>query len=103
MGGDIENGCYEVVGVQRDRVLGGEAAIWSEAVDATNLQTTAWMPVAVVAERLWSSRTVLDVDDAWRRLQRMRSHMAKQGFPGSTLPPRLSDRDGFITSVDLLL
>ena len=56
-------------------VLGGEAALWGEAVNGANVEAATFMAAAVVAERLWSPRTTLDVADARRRLGAMRAVM----------------------------
>merc|ERR1712217_509124 len=51
--GDIEDGCYEVTdAADLKRVLGGEAALWGEQVDASNVDSAVLMATAVVAERL---------------------------------------------------
>ena len=57
-GGDVEKGCYEVSDprVLDELVLGGEAALWGEAVDDMRLDGATFMAAAVVAERLWSPR-----------------------------------------------
>lgn len=52
----------------RERVLGGEAAMWSEHVDAGTVDSRIWPRAAAVAERLWSPGSVTDVDDMYRRL-----------------------------------
>ena len=49
-------------------MIGGEACLWSELVDAATLETRLWSRLPAVAERLWSSVTTTDVADFYRRL-----------------------------------
>lgn len=53
----------------RYRVLGGEAAMWSELVTADTIDSRIWPRTGAVAERLWSPAvSTTDVDDMYRRL-----------------------------------
>lgn len=82
-------------------VIGGEACVWGEMVDATNLLPVAWPRAAAVAERLWSSadgdgaddssspsHSLFGVDEDTR--ERMRVHRCRlvaRGVPASPVGP----------------
>ncbi|MEL7529940.1 MAG: family 20 glycosylhydrolase [Bacteroidota bacterium] len=63
------------------RVLGGEACMWTEASGAPNLESRIWPRTAAIAEKLWSPQELTqDVDDMYRRLQKVDKMLAKRGL-----------------------
>ena len=64
----------------RERILGGEACLWGEFVDGTNLLSRFWPKAAAVAERLWSAASVNNSEDAQFRL--VRSNFDTRSFIG---------------------
>ncbi len=53
---------------QRERVLGGESAMWSEFVTSENMDNRIWPRTAAIAERLWSPQELRDVPSMYERL-----------------------------------
>jgi hexosaminidase len=53
---------------QRERVLGGESAMWSEFVTLENMDSRIWPRTAAIAERLWSPQELRDVPSMYERL-----------------------------------
>ena len=61
-------------------VLGGEACLWSELVDDSDLFNTLWPRAAAVAERLWSPGSVTSKASFQPRLKRFRCLLNKRGI-----------------------
>ncbi|VDK75487.1 unnamed protein product [Litomosoides sigmodontis] len=66
---------------QKHRVIGGEAALWGEWVDESNVISRLWPRASAVAERLWSSIETKSIEKAWPRLYEMQCRMVAQGYP----------------------
>jgi hypothetical protein len=79
----VPGGCYDVPDDDpRFRaVLGGEACVWGEHVNASNLHLAAWPGALAVAERLWSAREINVVDAATPRLLAQMRRLASRGVP----------------------
>lgn len=66
---------YIVTTEEAKLVLGGEAAIWAEYVDATNIIARLFPFVGAVAERLWSPANSSTTADAKHRLDEHRCRL----------------------------
>jgi len=53
---------------EQQRILGGEACMWSEYVSPENIESRIWPRMAAIAERLWSRQNVTDVDSMYERM-----------------------------------
>ncbi len=56
---------------QQKLIVGGEATMWTEHVTPETVDSRIWPRTAAIAERLWSPSDVKDVDDMYRRLDRI--------------------------------
>ena len=85
-------GCFNIVNASLiERVIGGEASVWGEEMDATNLMQLLWPRVSAVAERLWSPQHVNDQAAALPRLADQRCRLVARGVPAPPVQPGFCD------------
>ena len=53
---------------EKEKILGGEACMWSEYVSAETVDSRIWPRMAAIAERLWSPQSVNNLDSVYDRL-----------------------------------
>jgi hexosaminidase len=56
---------------EKNRIIGGEACMWSEWVSPENIDSRIWPRNAAIAERLWSSPEEQDPDSMYTRLDKL--------------------------------
>jgi hexosaminidase len=69
------------------KILGGEAAMWTEWVTEENIDSRIWPRTAAIAERFWSPREVNDVDDMYSRLDRINFLLEEFGLQHNSFQP----------------
>src|SRR5712692_8384054 len=80
MGGSVA----ELTDEQKKKVLGGESAMWSEFVDAENIDSRIWPRNAAIAERLWSAAEVNDVASMYARMNYVSERLELRGLTHRT-------------------
>ena len=75
------NGKVPLSPEQASRILGGEATMWTEFVTPENINSRIWPRTAAIAERLWSSQNVSDIDSLYLRLGRLSQKLAIYDLP----------------------
>ncbi|XP_032478999.1 beta-hexosaminidase subunit alpha isoform X1 [Phocoena sinus] len=81
----VEPLAFEGSPEQKALVIGGEACMWGEYVDSTNLVPRLWPRAGAVAERLWSNKMLTNLDFAYKRLAHFRCELLRRGVQAQPL------------------
>ncbi len=65
---------------EKQRILGGESCMWSEYVNAENVDSRIWPRNAAIAERFWSPQNVTDVASMYDRMEVESRRLARLGL-----------------------
>ncbi|MEO6924630.1 MAG: family 20 glycosylhydrolase, partial [Bryocella sp.] len=90
---------------QQKLILGGETAMWTEYVSPETIDGRIWPRAAVVAERLWSPRTVTNIPSMYSRLPAISQYLTAVGVPFLSNRERMYQRmvgDAEVTSLKVL-
>ncbi|MDT8871269.1 family 20 glycosylhydrolase [Komagataeibacter rhaeticus] len=77
---------------QDRRVMGAEAALWTEIVTEDMLDSRLWPRSAALAERFWSPASVRDADSLAMRLPVVQAELEKLGNHATLDRQRMMDR-----------
>jgi hexosaminidase len=65
---------------EKKRVLGGEAAMWSEFTTPEIIDSRIWPRTAAIAERLWSAQDLRDVNSMYARMSVISDKLESYGL-----------------------
>jgi len=77
---------------EKARILGGEAAMWSEYVTSENVDSRIWPRTAAIAERLWSPQETRDVPSMYARLAKISQWLQNYGLQHISSSERMMER-----------
>jgi len=70
---------------QKALIKGGEACMWGEYTDDTNVLVNLWPTAAIVAERLWSSKDMTDFHALLPRIAEMQCRFSHRNLPAKPI------------------
>ena len=88
MGGAAANLTAE----EKERILGGEATMWSEYVNWENIDSRIWPRTAAIAERYWSPQSTTDVPSLYFRMGSESTRLEWLGLTQRSYQPQMVRR-----------
>lgn len=77
---------------EKKRVMGGEAAMWSEFTTSEIIDSRIWPRTAAIAERLWSPQELRDVESMYNRMYAVSNKLEAYGLTHQTITKRMLQR-----------
>jgi hexosaminidase len=77
---------------EQQLILGGESCMWTEYVNAENIDSRIWPRNAAIAERLWSPQSVTEVASMYARLHAVSAQLEWLGLTHRTYYPQMLRR-----------
>lgn len=65
---------------EKNRILGGEATMWSELTTPLTIDSRLWPRTAAIAERFWSSESVNNLSSMYKRLKSVSFRLEEVGI-----------------------
>jgi hexosaminidase len=87
---------------EKARILGGEAAMWSEFTTPEIIDSRIWPRTAAIAERFWSPAEIRDVADMYRRLDIVDSELDQLGLRHNSVYRIMLERLAGSTQIEAL-
>ena len=84
---DPDPDSLDLTSEEKSRILGGEATMWSEWITKENIDSRIWPRTAAIAERLWSSKNINDVNNMYSRLDYISYLLEQYGLTHISFQP----------------
>ena len=87
---------------EKERILGGEATMWSEYVNWENIDSRIWPRTAAIAERYWSPQSTTDLSSMYFRMEAESTRLEFLGLTQrSYLPPMVRRMAGPVPAAQI--
>ncbi len=80
----MTGGAAALTAEEQNRILGGEACMWSEFVTPETIDSRIWPRLAAIAERFWSPQEIRDNQSMYRRLEEVSWRLGWLGLNGAS-------------------